>query len=185
MKRVSPALDFRAKKHFYRQRGYSLLEISIGILIIGLALSAIAAGVTKMLGNQRVNAEVALVQEIATAIQKNFHQRSNFTGISTATEAKKGVFPETMVDKTSWVVSNRWGGTYTLASVAAGARFSLTATGVKDYECRSMIPMLDGVTYSVTVGGTSVKAANAETSDTALVGACVNGSNTIVYEFTK
>lgn len=178
-------LKWQDSKKFTRQRGYGLLEISIGILVVGLALAAVAAGVTKMLANQRVNGEVALVQEVSTAIQKNYHQRSSFTGISTAVEAQKGVFPETMVDKASWTVANRWGGAYTVASAAGGTRFTLTATSVKDYECRSIIPQLDGVTYTVSVGGTTVKAANATTDDALLTANCNGGANTIVYEFTK
>lgn len=43
-------------------------------------------------------------------------------------------------------------------------------------------PQLDGVTYSVSVGGTTVKAANAITDDALLTANCNGGANTIVYE---
>ncbi|AMR78618.1 type 4 pilus major pilin [Cupriavidus nantongensis] len=170
------------------QGGFTLVEMLIAAVLLALAIAGIYKGVADYLANDRANRELKELPAVIAAIQQKFAQRQSYAGATTAGLVNLGVFPE------SWVigntVQNRWGGTVTVATttlVSANDGLTLTFTQVPRAECTDVVPGMEQSVRAVTVGGTPVKANNAQT-DIMLVGnACAAGgaSNTIVYTIGK
>lgn len=168
------------------QRGYTIVELSIVMVVVGVIIAGISLGVVKLLASNRANDETKMLQQVVSTIQKHFANYADYSTISTSNEVKSGTFPDNLSNITAGTEANRWGGAVTLAASGGNARFTLTTTNVPSYECREVIPQLDGFTYTVSVNGSSVKAAGASTNQSSLLTACNSTTlNTIVYEFTK
>ncbi|SOZ17224.1 type 4 pilus major pilin [Cupriavidus taiwanensis] len=171
-----------------QQGGFTLVELLIAAVLLALGIAGIYKGVSDYMSNDRANREMKELPSIITAIQQKYAQRQNYAGATTAGLINLGVFPQ------SWVVGatvqNRWGGTVTVGTatlVSANDALTLSFTQVPQAECADVIPGVEQNVRVVTVGGTSVKANNAQTDMTALGTACAAGgvSNTVVYTIGK
>jgi prepilin-type N-terminal cleavage/methylation domain-containing protein len=174
-----------------KQKGFTLVETIIVILIGGLILAGIASGVNKAMGGQRSNSEISHVQSMSTAVKKIYAGRATYNGLSNTVARQMNAVPGEFFGAAAGDITNRWGGTVTVAPVALSgindAGFTMTVTNVPEFECKEVIPALDSVTLSVTVGGNSVKAVNASTDISSLATECAagGGANTLVYTFTR
>lgn len=168
-----------------RQSGFTLVELIIVILIGGLILAGVAAGVSKAMSGQRANAEIAEIQNVSTSIKKIYSNKSSYSGITLTGLINMNAFPPERVS--GGAVYNRWGGAVTVVAAGTGnVNFTLTYPSVPTSECLDIIPQLESVVDSVTVAGTSVKASGAALDVSALGTQC-NSSATvsIAYTFTK
>lgn len=169
-----------------RQKGFTLTEFMIVMVLGGLVIAGVAAGVSRALGSTRSNSEIGDLQQVFTSIQKIYANKANYSGVTLTTLINLNAFPTTWVSGAN--VNNRWSGSMTVAAATistANDALAVTSTGVPDYECKEVIPQLDGVTRIVTVNGTQVKANNAATDSAALGTNCAGGSNSIVYTIGK
>lgn len=169
------------------QRGFTLIELGI-VVVIGSILLAVALTIaTTVLADNRANDELKEVPLIVTRIQKLYNNRSSFLGLTTTLAIAQNAFPGNRVTSAT-TVTNRWGGAITVlpATIATAADgVAATYTQVPKSECLAVVPQLDSVVRTVTVGGTAVKADGAATDLTALGTQCATAPTTVVYTFSK
>lgn len=188
---VAPKVLTFAKKTGHvialKQRGFTLIELGI-VVVIGSILLAVALSIaTTVLADNRANDELKEVPLIVTRIQKLYNNRANFTGLTTALAISQNSFPANRVTSTT-TVTNRWGGTITVAPatmVTASDAVTATYTNVPKSECLAVLPQLDSSMRTMTVGGTSTKADGVPTDLTALGTQCALAPTTVVYTFSK
>lgn len=170
-------------------RGFSLVELSI-VLIIGVALIAVALKVVpSMLTDSHVAAEAKELPMIMTRVQRMFANRPNYTGLGTALAISNNVFPSDRVVNAT-TVNNQFGGTITtnpatLITTADAAQ--LIYTSVPEDVCKELIPQVESYMRIIDVNGTSVKQ-DGQISDLTAIGTqCTSGgsNNTITYTFGR
>lgn len=181
-RRVGKAL--RSKRNV---KGFTLIELSI-VIIVGALLLAVALVIARsVLADNRANDELKELPVIITRVQKLYANRPNFAGLTTTLAIAQNVFPDSRVASTT-TVNNRWGGTITMAPVtiaSANDAVDATYTLVPKSECLAVIPQVENNMRTITVGGTVVKADGALTDLTALGTQCGTSPTTIVYRFSK
>ncbi|MGI9133599.1 MAG: type 4 pilus major pilin, partial [Rhodoferax sp.] len=87
------------------------------------------------------------------------------------------VFPSAMVSSDRKTVTNQWGGAVTVGTNSA-TELQIAYAAVPTYECRNLLPQVEQLFSSITVGTKSVKTGGVGTafslSETA--GACQSGT---------
>jgi len=172
-----------------QQGGFTLVELMIAAVIIAIGIAVVYSGVKAYMAKDRANTEAKELPPIFTNIQAKFAQRANYSGATCAGLINLGVFPAVRI-ATPTTLSNRWGGAITCSVgtvTATNDVVNLSYTMVPEAECKDLVPMVEDALRVVTVGGTTVKADNAQTDLDALGAACKAGgqSNTIVYSVGK
>ncbi|SEI14525.1 type 4 pilus major pilin [Paraburkholderia hospita] len=176
-------------KRLQRQKGYTLIELSIAGAIIALLVMGTIKFVSSVLADHRANSELEELPQVFTKMQKVYGNRPNFSGATLATFVNRGAFPEDWVVSGTTNVVNRWSGNVsvgvtTIGGVANNA-ITYTTSGVPDSECSSVVPGMDQSVRTTSVNGTVVKQ-DKQASDPDLIGtACQNGTNDITYVFSK
>lgn len=148
-------------KMMKREKGFTLIELMIVlVLIVGLTIT-LWPQITQMLGigdAAKMRAQISEIQNGAYL----YKQRNNvFTGVSMAVLDNQGYVSDRMADGTE---RNPWGGNYTIAVDAADAtRYTISATGVQnadigaqvaaDYGTSAVAAAFNGTTLTVTFQG--------------------------------
>ncbi|NRF83855.1 prepilin-type N-terminal cleavage/methylation domain-containing protein [Burkholderia gladioli] len=176
-------------KRLHKQKGYTLIELSIAGAIIALLIYGTVKLVNGVIADHRANAELQETPTIFTKIQKIYGNRPNFAGATQAILVNNGAFPADWVVTGSTNLVNRWSGPVTLGVTTIGGvsnnAITFSTSGVPDSECQSIVPGMDDSVRTTTVNGTVVKQ-DGQPSDPGLTGtSCTNGQNTIVYVFSK
>ena len=178
--------ELAKKSGLIKKRGYSMIEIAIGTVIVGLLLAVTISYVRGILADNRSNAELQELPMVVSKITKMYNNRPTFNGISTAILAANGVYPAERVNGA--VITNRFGGAVTVAAATtsiADDSVTLTYTLVGESECKAIIPQLDNSMTSMSVNSTAVKVAGSPVNLTTLGAQCANATNTIAYTFKK
>lgn len=169
-----------------KQRGYSMIEIAIGTVIVGLLLAVTISYVRGIIADNRANDELKELPLVQSRLVKLYSNRPDFSGLTTTLAIANNVYPPERVTSPT-VLNNRFGGTITVAPATgsvANDSVLLTYTGVGASECKSIIPQLEQSMQKIDVGATNVKAIGSPV-DLSLVGSsCVDGV-TIKYQFKK
>jgi len=171
------------------QAGFTLTELMIAAVIIAIGIALVYSGVKAYMAKDRANTEGKELPTIFTNIQSKYSQRANYSGATCAGLINLGVFPNVRV-ATPTTLTNRWGGAITCAVgtvTATNDVLNLSYTMIPEAECKDIVPMIEDAVRVVTVGGTTVKADNAQTDLDALGTACKAGgqNNSIVYSVGK
>lgn len=179
------------KKNFNlrKQRGLTLVELAMGVVIGGLILAASLGIVRTVMADNRVNDEINELSLVVGKVGKMYANRATFVGATTAMFISNGIYPPERITSAT-ALNNRWGGTITVGvatTTTTNDSITLTYTNVAERECKGMIPQLENSMRIISVGGTVVKADGAQTDLAALGTQCVAGgnANTIVYTFSK
>ncbi|KND62308.1 hypothetical protein BVER_01771c [Candidatus Burkholderia verschuerenii] len=176
-------------KRLHKQKGYTLIELSIAGAIIALLIYGTVKLVNGVIADHRANAELQEVPTIITKIQKIYGNRPNFSGATQAILVNNGAFPADWVVTGSTNLVNRWSGAVTLGVTTIGGvsnnAITFATAGVPDSECQSIVPGMDDSVRTTTVNGTLVKQ-DGQPSDPGLTGtSCTSGQNSITYVFSK
>ncbi len=176
-------------KRLHKQKGYTLIELSIAGAIVALLIYGTVKLVNGVIADQRANSELQELPTIIAKIQKVYGNRPSFTGATQAILVNSGAFPADWVVAGSTNLVNRWSGTVTLAVATIGAvpnnAISLDTSGVPNSECSSVVPGMDDSVRTTTVNGTLIKQDGQQSDLAALGTACTNTTNEIVYTFSK
>lgn len=167
-----------------KQRGYSMIEIAIAVVIIGAVLAVTVIYVRSVLSDNKVNDELKELPLVVTRIQKMYSNAPTYEGISTATVARANVYPQERVDLSDNSIKNRWNGAVTVESPSPYNLAELEYTGMTRNECLGIVTQLDSVMDVIVVGGTTVKASGSPTDITEVGEACVDNV-TVQYRFRK
>jgi type II secretory pathway pseudopilin PulG len=169
------------------QGGFGIIEIGIVLVIVSMMLAVTLSYVRGTLASNRANDEAKELSSVVLNIQRLYANRSAFTSATTiGSLANNGVFPtsRTTGSGTTAAPTNRWQGLITAAvSASPYTTLTLTYAGVPSAECNTLIPQLEGVVTTITVGGSSVKGANSVVDVAALGTQCSTTLTTIAYTF--
>lgn len=174
------------KASLLKQRGYSMIEIAIGTVIVGLLLAVTISYVRGIISDNRANDELKELPLVMSRLTKLYSNRPDFAGLDTITVIANNIYPPERITS-STVLNNRFGGTITVTAgsgVIANDSAVLTYTGVGASECKSMIPQLELSMSQIKVGTTTVKAFGGPVNFSSLGTACVDGVS-ITYLFKK
>ncbi len=159
MKRFSTLA--RKRSASIRQRGYSLVELSIALAIVSVVIVGSLIGVQRILANNRANSLLADVPRINAALLGAIsNSKGGLTTLTTSQSASLGAFAETAVtwdaNKTNATVSNAFGGNiYTLGvatdmgEVKAGRGYVVRMTQIPSDMCATvangLVPLARGI----------------------------------------
>lgn len=174
-----------------RQRGYSNIQIAIGILVTIIALLGALSGY-QYIQQAKVNNEISMLTDLKSATIRLGGGRPLFTGteITVANLSGMNFFQGAGLTVTGATVSNQWGGTVTpsVGTISqAGDSLTFTFTGVPTGACRELGTKVDNIAARVEIGGTETKAPGGTTAIGDVVTGCnsATDSNTIAYTFAR
>lgn len=170
-----------------KQRGYSMIEIAIGTVIVGLLLAVTISYVRGIIADNRANDELKEIPLVQSRLTKMYANRADFATITTAVAISNNVFPPERVTSPT-VLNNRFGGAITIApatTTVANDSVAMTYTGMGESECKSIIPQLENSMTRIMVGSTAVKASATADVDFAALGTACVPNVTVVYTFKK
>lgn len=102
-------------RHLRRQRGYSVVELSIALSIIAILTVAGLAGVQTVLNTNKSNNQIEQSGQTITKLASTFQGQPTTLNASNATGAGLGIWPSTRVTSAG-VATNLFGGSEFIAS---------------------------------------------------------------------
>ena len=178
---VVNTLPAAAQKNAVKQKGYSIIELSIALAIVSIILVGALSGVTKILQSNNVNNDVKHLNTVASRIAVLMPNVGTTTGITTLNLVNLRVFDGMKVDAVASppTITNSFGGAITISpntaainGVGTGKGFLLQSTNIPAAVCGEYITALAPVTsYLHAATGVTIPAATG--------GALPNGGTTV------
>jgi prepilin-type N-terminal cleavage/methylation domain-containing protein len=173
-----------------KQRGYSLTELAIVILIIGLLAALAALILPNVLASIRASKINDAFNSAIPSIQTAYNNRTSFTGLTTAQVAQNRWMGSSLTELAAGVPTGnlltQWG-QLTFATAANATQGQGTLTNIPSRECIKITTAMSSDQYlNVTVNGTAVKAGTTDLDLTTAGTQCnANNANTIVFTFGR
>lgn len=173
-----------------KQRGFSLPELALVILIGGLLTAAAALILPGIFANYRAGKVVDEFNIAIPAMQTAYQNRTSFAGLTTAQVAQNGWIGSGFTEMTNGVPTGnlvtQWG-TLTFAPVSSNTRAMGTLNNVPSRECVKISTSFTGDQYlAATVNGTTVKSGTNNMDLTAVGTQCSStDTNTITFTFGR
>ncbi|WP_058048785.1 type 4 pilus major pilin [Janthinobacterium sp. Ant5-2-1] len=166
-----------------RQAGDFMLSLVVALIVVAIFLGKVFMNYRDTSRNEQNTAFTSSITTIAGALQKNFGQNNMYGSLTTAIAVKSGAFPRNLRDGTADTASNLWGGTLTVVPGTITANndvANLAATKVPSGQCYDIVSATQSVARRITVGSSTVKAADATLDVAALSTACEAASDVTV-----
>ena len=166
-----------------RQAGDFMLSLVVALILVAIILGKVFMSYRDSTRNEQNSAFTSSITTIAGALQKNFGQNNLYGSLTTAIAVKSGAFPRNLRDGTADTASNLWGGTLTVVPGTITANndvANLAATKVPSIQCFDIVSATQSVARRITVGSSTVKAADATLDVNALASACEAASDATV-----
>lgn len=168
------------------QAGFSLLELSIVLLIGGIALYAVLGSGNENQESLKMQQEATNMKGIDNGLKDYFKNRSDTSSASNTVLLQAS--PASKISGTS--VRNEFGGVVTLAKATVTSTddaFAITSPSYPQKACLKVVPDLQYQFTVIKVNGTVVKSAiQQQVVDATLQTACTTGnSNSIEYTSRK
>lgn len=173
-----------------KQRGVTLIELSIVILIAGLLAALVGLILPNILASIRANKITDAFDSAIPAIQTAYQNRTSYNGLTTAQVAQNRWMGTGMTEVAAGVPTGnlltQWG-QLTFTPAANGTQAQGTLTAIPSRECIKISNAMASDQYlTVNVNGTAVKAAAADLDLTTAGTQCnANNANTIVFTFGR
>ncbi len=177
------------------QSGFTLIEISFVLVVIGLLLAAALTGAKSYIDTQKANGEAIAYHRAVSNLQMKYRGAPNTAAVTTANAVTGNIFDASfVVDKVARTVANQFGGAITVApatiSVANDA-FALTTREIPDAVCQKIVPLTVEWVAKIDITGTAtvnVQASQAAPAQPAAIDNACNGDaagNSIKFTFYK
>ncbi len=189
----APALHARPaarKLPVHKQRGYTLVELGIVTLIIGLIATLALLILPNILASVRANKITDAFNSAIPAIQTAYQNRTSYTGLTTAQVAQNRWMGSGLTEVTAGVPTGnlltQWG-QLTFAPASNGTQAQGTLTAIPSRECIKIATAMASDQYlNVSVNGTAVKSGTTDLDLTAAGTQCnADNANTIVFTFGR
>ncbi len=174
----------------HKQRGVTLIELSIVILIAGLLAALVALVLPGILASLRANKITDAFDSAIPAIQTAYQNRTSYTGLTTAQVAQNRWMGSSLTEVAAGVPTGnlltQWG-QLTFAPAANGTQAQATLTNIPSRECIKISSAMSSDQYlTVNVNGTAVKAAAGDLDLTTAATQCnANNANSIAFTFGR
>ncbi|WP_456293259.1 type 4 pilus major pilin [Pseudomonas sp. AK106] len=188
-----PALHARPaarKLPGHKQRGYTLVELGIVTLIIGLIATLALLVLPNILATVRSNKIIDAFNSAIPAIQTAYQNRTSYTGLTTAQVAQNRWMGSGLTEVTAGVPTGnlltQWG-QLTFAPASNGTQAQGTLTAIPSRECIKIATAMTSDQYlTVSVNGTAVKTGTTDLDLTAAGTQCnASNANTVVFTFGR
>lgn len=172
------------KRLTFKRRGFSLLEVMLGLAIAIFVVSALFFMLPKVQSSQRADRESRNIGAIKAGVKTLYGGVSNYVGLSNTVAINARIIPENMlVSGSTTRIVNAYGGDVTVyasdygISKTTGSSFTLIYTKVPTEDCIKMVPPVAGDLSAAQINGTRVKEIGGVLDLDALVTACKAGGN--------
>lgn len=172
------------KKRKYNSRasqaGFNLIELMVGLAIVGLVIAAAVWRMNKSYNSNDIQDTVAAVTSVATSareLRTTTGYGTSGTNLVTQLEAQDGI--PSVWPLSSSVPQNAWGGTVTITSNVTGINIGITK--IPEEACNKLSTRLSRNSYFSTTKINSTTYTGEVTSANA-VSSCTSGStNTLTW----
>jgi prepilin-type N-terminal cleavage/methylation domain-containing protein len=153
------------KRRLSRQRGYSLVELSVALAIIAVILVGGLLGTRQVLLSNSVNNQVKDSATVISKLQRQYAKQPNTAGASTNILAPLGIWPieRSALNGTSWAIRGVLNGATehvfandsAIGNLPANGGFIYTLRQVQADACSELVTALDSMAYAIYVGPTT------------------------------
>lgn len=174
------------------KKGFSMIELIIGIAVIGVLTAVVLNQSQKMRESSNLSRESSSLSLLTTAIQSTFNSQGNYTGLTNEVIKRTNAFPAAMDGSGTGDIDSVWGsGDVTVLpqnySGATNASFSISYSAVPSTSCVDFVSNNYSTYYQVSVGGTQVWNREPDTTHVDfqignLLGSC-GTTGTVVVEY--
>lgn len=179
IKRSSPSI-------LKKQAGLTIVETLLVMLIVLAVIIYAVNRFSEANASNNMNQEQTNWIGVIGKIKAKYNTASDFTGVTIDVLRNSEIFPPEMVSGNN--VHSMMGGTVTAAVTNAGGTNDgvlITIPGYSKKDCNEISSRLDTSVYTMTINGTSVKAANAGLDRAAVSTACITGANSVAFIVSK
>jgi major structural subunit of bundle-forming pilus len=123
-----------------KERGYGIIEITIGLAAAALIFGLLFAQVTKMNENRKTNATMARIGQVQTVIQTMYESQSTYTGLTTAQVADSNQLPASMIGAAS-TVKHSFNDDMVISATAGADSYTIELVGLPTTVCTRLVSM--------------------------------------------
>ncbi|MBB5390527.1 MULTISPECIES: type 4 pilus major pilin [unclassified Herbaspirillum] len=171
-------------RDFERQRGFTLIEALV-VMIVGIViLAAAAAGIGKLFRSSEISTEAQNITQIAASVRGLKSGVGGYKGLDNTLAIQYKAIPANMAqDADAGIILNVWTGKVAIKSLQDDQAFSITYPKVPEEACQQLLLKLrSGGWASVTSGEGGGKAITPSSSLSDIQAACTSpDSNTLTF----
>ncbi len=171
----------KSKRRFDSQKGFTLIEALV-VMIVGIViLAAAAAGIGKLFRTSEISTEAANVTQMAANLRSLKNGANGYSGLTTKLAIQYKAIPANMTqDAGAGSVFNSWNGAVTIGTAATNQEYTISYAGVPDDACMQLAQKLANAGWSTVKAGTKTLTPTSSLSD--IQAGCTSPTaNTIVF----
>ncbi|MGN6092931.1 MAG: type 4 pilus major pilin [Luteibacter jiangsuensis] len=145
----------KSKRRFDSQKGFTLIEALV-VMIVGIViLAAAAAGIGKLFRTSEISTEAANVTQMAANLRSLKNGANGYTGLDTKLAIQYKAVPANMTqDATAGTIFNSWNGAVTIGTTTSKQEYTIEYANVPDDACMQLVQKLANAGWSkVEAGG--------------------------------
>jgi len=168
------------------RRGFTLIEVLVVIVLIGLAAAVIIPRFITSGNKLRANDEVTELQQIVSEVKAKYTSAPTFTGVTLTGLVNLQVFPSVRTNQAAGTAANAFGGVWAVAlNAPANDQITLTGGSYPRSVCADVVTNAQAAFTAVSVNAVAVKPAGGALDINATGTNCNADLNTIAWTFTK
>lgn len=177
-------------KKLKTQKGFTIMELAIVILLSGVFIAAVWPQMSKILSGSRASKITNELNLVIPTIQTAYQNRTSYNGLTTQAVATNRWISENFLETNAGTptggIVTQWG-TMAFATAAANTQVQLTMDNIPSRECAKIAEGFSSAMFlTASINGAAVKTATTEL-DVAAVGTQCNSAaaNTLVITFGR
>ena len=129
-----------------KRKGYSLLEITIGLAVLSIVLVAVLYMYPKLKSSSNINNEMVNINTIVTGINSIYNGNSNYSGLNNKVLIQAKIIPTSITTDPSGKILNSWSGDIIIKSEMStgnGTLINITYTDVPRDQCIKFVTAVE------------------------------------------